>query len=192
MIIIGITGTIGAGKGTIVESLVREKGFAHFSAREFIMEEVRRRGMPENRDSTTPVANDLRAKFGPNYIAEELYRRAQATGKDAVIESLRAPAEVEALRAKGNFTLFAVDADPKTRYERIQSRRSETDRISFEKFLADERREMENPEKHQQNIAACIAMADHRFENNGTVAELERQVEVVLSGMTNDGGIPAR
>jgi len=192
MIIIGITGTIGAGKGTIVEYLVREKGFAHFSAREFIMEEVRRRGMPENRDSTTPVANDLRAKFGPNYIAEELYRRAQATGKDAVIESLRAPAEVEALRAKGNFTLFAVDADPKTRYERIQSRRSETDRISFEKFLADERREMENPEKHQQNIAACIAMADHRFENNGTVAELERQVEVVLSGMTNDGGIPAR
>ena len=192
MIIIGITGTIGAGKGTIVEYLVREKGFAHFSAREFIMEEVRRRGMPENRDSTTPVANDLRAKFGPNYIAEELYRRAQATGKDAVIESLRAPAEVEALRAKGNFTLFAVDADPKTRYERIQSRRSETDRISFEKFLADERREMENPEKHQQNIAACIAMADHRFENNGTVAELERQVEVVLSGTTNDGGIPAR
>ena len=88
--------------------------------------------------------------------------------------------------------MFAVDAGPKTRYERIQSRRSETDRISFEKFLADERREMENPEKHQQNIAACIAMADHRFENNGTVAELERQVEVVLSGMTNDGGIPAR
>ena len=140
MTIIGISGTFGSGKGTIVEYLVREKGFSHFSAREFILEEVRRRGMPKNRDSMTEAANDLRAKFGPNYIAEELYRRAKAAGKDAVIESLRAPAEVDALRAKGNFVLFAVDAGPKTRYERIQSRRSETDRVSFEKFLADERR----------------------------------------------------
>lgn len=192
MTIIGITGTLGAGKGAIVDYLVREKGFAHFSARAFIMEEVRRRGMPENRDATTVVANDLRAKFGPNYIAEELYRRAAASGKNCVIESLRAPAEVEALRQKGNFVLFAVDADPQVRYARIQSRQSGLDRVSFEKFIADEAREMKNPEPHQQNIAVCIAMADYRFENNGTVLELERQVAEALSGMQDAGGKPVR
>lgn len=192
MTIIGITGTLGAGKGTIVDYLVREKGFAHFSARDFILEEVRQRGMPESRDSTTQVANDLRALHRPNYIAEELYRRAAASGKNAVIESLRAPAEVEALRQKGGFVLFAVDADPKIRYARIQSRQSGLDRVSFEKFLADEQREMENPEPHQQNIAACIAMADYRFENNGTVAELERQVADALSGTKDAGGKPMR
>lgn len=38
MHIIGITGTLGAGKGTIVEYLKDKKGFAHFSVREFLKE----------------------------------------------------------------------------------------------------------------------------------------------------------
>ena len=33
MIIIGITGTLGAGKGTIVDYLVKQKGFVHYSVR---------------------------------------------------------------------------------------------------------------------------------------------------------------
>ena len=40
MNIIGITGTIGAGKGTIVDYLVKEKGYVHYSVREFLAEEV--------------------------------------------------------------------------------------------------------------------------------------------------------
>jgi len=43
MIIIGITGTLGAGKGTVVEYL-QEKGFRHYSARGFITKEVEKRG----------------------------------------------------------------------------------------------------------------------------------------------------
>ena len=41
MIVIGITGTIGAGKGTIVEYLVEKKGFLHFSVREFLLKKIR-------------------------------------------------------------------------------------------------------------------------------------------------------
>ncbi|MBR5146904.1 MAG: AAA family ATPase, partial [Bacteroidales bacterium] len=45
MNIIGITGTIGAGKGTIVDYLVKEKGYVHYSVREFLAEEVKKRGL---------------------------------------------------------------------------------------------------------------------------------------------------
>jgi len=67
MKIIGITGTHGAGKGAIVDYLI-SKGFAHFSARDLIMEEIRRRGMPEDRNSTHVVANALRAEHGPDGV----------------------------------------------------------------------------------------------------------------------------
>ena len=40
MKIIGITGTIGAGKGTIVDYLVLQKGYEHYSVRSFIKEEI--------------------------------------------------------------------------------------------------------------------------------------------------------
>lgn len=71
-----------------------------------------------NRDSMVIVANDLRATHSPSYIVEQLYEQAKISGKNAVIESLRVIGEVEALKGKENFTFFAIDADPKIRYER--------------------------------------------------------------------------
>ena len=101
MLIIGITGTLGAGKGTIVDYLIEEKGFKHFSVRAFISEEIKKRGMEVNRDSMTSVANDLRAQHSPAYIAEQLYEKAIKSKKNSVIESLRTSGEVELLQSKG-------------------------------------------------------------------------------------------
>ena len=108
MLIIGITGALGAGKGTIAKFLVEKKGFKHYSAREFITKEIKRRGMPVNRGSMLFVANELRKKHSPSYIAEKLFERASQSGKDCVIESLRTVGEVNSLKKKENFYLFAV------------------------------------------------------------------------------------
>jgi len=108
MIIIGITGTLGAGKGTIVEYLTKSRGFAHFSVRGFLLDEIRKRGLPENRDSMVVVANDLRKINSPSYITDQLFLQATNKGKDAVIESIRTPGEVESLKSKSQFYLFAV------------------------------------------------------------------------------------
>ena len=176
MNIIGITGTLGAGKGTIVDYLVKEKGYVHYSVRAFIAEEIHRRGLEVNRDTLTEVGNDLRAKHSPSYIALQLYERAFATGKNAVIESVRTMGEVEALRSKGNFYLFAVDADKKTRYQRITERKSETDYVSYETFVANEEREMTSEDPNKQNLAACIKEANYIFMNDGTVEDLHKKV----------------
>ena len=182
MIIIGITGTLGAGKGTIVEYLVREKGFIHFSVRSFITGEILRQGLPVDRDSMVVVANKLRADHSPSYIIDQLYFQALQSGKNCIIESIRTPGEVQSLREKGNFLLFAVDADPQLRYERIVMRNSETDRISYETFVENEKREMQSDDPNKQNIGKCIEQADQVFMNNSSVEILFGQVEKSLKG----------
>lgn len=179
MIIIGITGKNGSGKGTIVEYLVDKKGFKHFSARAFIVEEIEKRGLENNRDNMVLVANDLRQKNSPSFVADELFKRAKESGQNCVIESLRTIGEVESLRSKGNFTLLAVDADPKIRYERIVKRSGSTDNISFEKFLADEEREMDSTDPNKQNLKKCIEMADYIVDNNGTIEDLIFKLEKI-------------
>jgi len=181
MIIIGITGTIGAGKGTVVDYLVKQKGFQHFSVRAYLLEEIKKRGLPENRDSMVLVGNDLRAKYTPSYIADELFKRAQASGQDCVIESIRTPGEVESLRKQGDFYLFAVDADSKIRYKRIVLRKSETDQISFETFLENEKREMDSNNPNRQNLGKCIEMADFVLNNDGNFGDLEKQIDKTIN-----------
>lgn len=180
MIIIGITGTLGAGKGTISDYLIDKKGFLHFSTGGFITEEIKKRGLEVNRDNMILVGNDLRQKNSPSFIAEQLYERAKKTNKNCIIESLRTVGEIEALKKRGDFYLFAVDANQKKRYERIILRKSEKDNVTFEKFLEQEKKEMQSTDPAKQNISACIKLADFVFINEKTVNELHTEIDKVL------------
>ncbi len=171
---------MGAGKGTVVDYLVTEKGFRHYSVRGFLREELERRNMPVNRDTLTAIANTLRAKHGPAYMAEQLFRQANISGKNCIIESIRTPGEIEALRKNESFYLLAIDADPRIRYQRIRKRNSETDNISYQVFIDNEQREMHTSDPNKQNLAACIQRADHVIQNNGNVETLHLLTEDFL------------
>ncbi len=180
MIIIGITGTLGAGKGTLVDYLKENKGFLHFSVRDFLVEELKLQNMQVNRDTMTSLANELRANNSPSYVTDQLYEQALATGKNSIIESIRTPGEIISLKEKGDFYLFAVDADPKKRYERISLRKSATDNIDFDTFLANEKREMTATDPNKQNLSKCIEEADFVFDNNGDLNKLYKQLITIL------------
>lgn len=180
MLIIGITGTIGSGKGTVVEYLTKNKNFLHYPVKDFVTKEIKKRKLKVNRESMRIVANELRKKNYPSYIVDSLYESAKKDGRNAIIESLRNIGEVKSLQQKGNFFLFAVDADPKLRFKRIKLRKSEKDNVTYKEFLEGERKEMQNTDPNKQNLKKCIDMADFRFENNGTIEELYGKVEKVL------------
>jgi len=181
MLIIGITGTLGAGKGTIVDFLVNEKGFSHYSVRGYLLKVIRSRGLEENRDNMVSVANELRKFHGNAYIVEQLYLDAAHSGNNTIIESIRNTGEIEGLRKLGKFILIAVDATPEVRYNRVVFRRSETDRISYEEFLDNEEREMQSTEPSAQNIRACMDLADFNLNNDGSFEELHHQIETIFN-----------
>lgn len=181
--IVGITGSFGAGKGAMVEYLTGTRGFVHYSASGFITEEVKRRGMPIDRDSMTTVANDLRAAFGPSYVIDSLYARAHDAGGDAVIESLRAVAEVQRIKELGG-VVIGIDAPPALRYERAVRRGSEKDHVSYEKWLAQEQAESNPDDPTKQNIFGALQESDAVISNEGSIEELHQKVDAVLAQLS--------
>ena len=177
--ILGITGTLGAGKTTIV-SYLEKQGFKHHSVRQFLIEEIKRRDMPIDRDSMVTVANDLRKKNSPSYILEQLYDQAIRHGGDAIIESIRAPGEVDALKGKDQFFLISIDADVKVRFKRIRSRGSETDDVSFERFVQNEQREMKSSDPAEQNLSYCMQHADFVIRNQGSLKDLYYDIDKTI------------
>lgn len=178
--IIGITGTDGAGKGTVVDYLVTQKKFKHYSARSLIIKEIEVRSLPVDREHMRLVGNDLRREFGNDFIVKKGLEAAASDGvSNAVIESLRAMAEVETLKANQG-VLLAVDAEQKLRYERIVDRQSESDRVTYEEFVAQEQLEMDDPDPNGMQKAKVLQAADYTIYNEGSLEELHNQIEEVL------------
>jgi dephospho-CoA kinase len=177
MIIIGITGTNGAGKGTVVEYLVENKGFLHFSARDLLTKKLQEKNIEINRDNLVAMGNELRAKGGPSALIDLLFEEAKKKNQNCIIESIRTVGEIESLRSKGNFLLLGIDADVKLRYERVIKRGTATDKINFEEFLVQEKREMENNDVSKQNLKECIKRADVVLKNDSSIKDLENDIE---------------
>ena len=187
-IIVGITGTNGAGKGTVVERLMNKYQFKHYSVRNYLLSTMEKNGVNNNdRNAMRDTANKLRAEHSPSYIVEQLLNQALLNGNNdvdeqqqmSIIESIRVPKEAIALKEKGqgSFYLLAVDADPKVRYQRILQRQSETDNVTYLEFLEQEDAEMVNVEDHKQNLKKCIEISDAIIYNDQTIDDLNIQID---------------
>lgn len=177
MVVVGITGLNGAGKTQVVD-FFKKHGFKHYSFRNYIVKELNKRNMAVNRDNMRFIANIIRLKNGSGYIADQIY--SNATGDKIVMESIRTVGEIETLKKYGDFILLAVVGNQKIRYDRIKSRASETDNVTFEKFVEQELKEMKNADPHKQNLFGCIKKADYKIVNDGSLDDLKKKLDVVL------------
>ncbi len=178
--LIGITGTDGAGKGSVVEYLVKQKGYFHFSSRGLITRELLQKGLPTDRPHLRQMANELRAQHGDDYLVKAALAEVRESALDhMIIESVRTTAEVETLKRTSGI-LLAVDADVAVRFERIKGRGLASDHVTFEEFVAQEQLEMNDPDPHGMQKARVMAMADYTLFNNGSLEELHSGIEEVL------------
>lgn len=179
--IIGITGTLGAGKGTVVEYL-KLKGFKHFSSSGILKEMLVERGEAPTRENLSNLANELmqvRPRGGILHVSHE--KAHQAGHKDYILESIHRVSEADYIRSIGG-KILGVDADIKKRYERAFARQEgEKDNVTFQQFVRDTQREEEGATGTGPNIRAVLKSADAIILNNGSLEELHAQVDAALA-----------
>ena len=117
--LIGLTGRNASGKSTIV-NWFSNKGLKTSSCSDSIRAWLAEQDIEPTRDALIEGGRELRRKGGAGVLAEMLLEILD--GEDAVVDSIRTPGEVEALRKRDDFILIEVRANTETRWERLQSR----------------------------------------------------------------------
>lgn len=172
--IIGLTGKNAAGKGETAEHL-RSKGFYFYSLSDVIREELKRRGEEITRENLIRVGRELRSRFGTGYLAQAILQRLEED-KNYVVDSFRHPEEVKVFRSRPDFCLWAIEAEPEVRFQRLKERSRENDPQTFEEFLELERQECSSEEEAGQQLEATEALADFHIPNSTTREDLHRVI----------------
>ncbi len=177
---LGLTGTFAAGKGTVAEYFIG-KGFQYYSLSDELRLLLREKGIMPTRDNLIEAGNELRRKYGNSFLANLVIKRLRGgpRGTDVIIDSIRNTGEIAALKELKGFFLVSVDAPVDIRYGRAMKRASVRDPKSFSEFLVQEKREMAGKGSEQQ-LAACMSAADFKLVNDGDYRKLYKLIEKVL------------
>lgn len=170
--VIGLTGTNGAGKGEAA-IFFHQRGYEIYSLSDILRQELIKQGLPLTRDNLIKLGNELRQRYGADILAKKAWTRIKAK---AVVDSIRNPSEVTFFRENASFILLAIDAPVDIRFQRIMSRGRLESIKTLEEFKAKEAEEM-SPHPSNQQLQACLALADYTIINDGTLEEFHKKLE---------------
>lgn len=177
MHIIGLAGTLNAGKDVLGNMLAEEYGFLHMSTSD-MLRAIKRQKFGDSPEAlltrNDPFVHKLRLEKPAGFLVGSIHEE-WLTNRDKypggfVASAIRAISEAEKILELGGTIIF-VDADPKVRYARSQARQRDANETgkSFEEFMATERTEIDvDPnDKAVTNLVAMKNMAGIVLDNSG-------------------------
>ncbi len=173
--LIGIGGTNGSGKDTVGQMLAERHGWLFVSVTDILRGELKKRGLAIERENLRNLSAEWRRLHGLGVLVDEakdLYIAQNKNRGGLVIASLRNSGEADRVHDLGGEVVW-VDADPKIRYSRIESRaRGPEDHKTYDEFIAEEQAEMHRSgDEATLNTAGVKAKADIFITNNGNDIE---------------------
>ncbi len=190
--IIGLTGKNAAGKGEAAKYL-QTKGFVYLSLSDAVREEATKRNLEHSRDNLIKLGNELRQKFGANYLAEQINHKIKNQLKinknqNFVVDSVRSPYEAEELMKNRDFVLVGIDAPVEVRLQRLLGRNRLGDAKTHEELRQQEQRENLKSDTNQQ-LDATLGMAKRFIVNDGPLEELHKKIDELLDNLEFRYGI---
>ncbi|MDP6685761.1 MAG: AAA family ATPase [Candidatus Omnitrophota bacterium] len=172
--IIGLTGPNASGKGEAA-LYIKSKGFIYHSLSDILREEGKRSGIKPLRENMIKLGNTLRSENGPDILARRAIEK--LTNKENhIVDSIRNPAEVKALKELDGFILIGIDAPIETRFNRSLERKRPGDADTLEDFIAKEDQENKISIENQQ-LKTCLQMADVIVVNDSTIEDFHKKID---------------
>lgn len=178
--ILAIVGMSGSGKSVVVDYLT-EKGYPKVYFGGMIYKEMEKRGLERTEDgeSEKKFREEIRQTEGKDWVVRQVIEETKnlmaAGQKRIVLDGVYSWTEYKILKHEfpTNITFLAIVVDKKLRYERVAKRPGRA--FDGAAIRERDRSEIENLEK-----GGPIAAADYYILNNGSVEDMEKQVDEVL------------
>ncbi|HCC22420.1 hypothetical protein A2480_01315 [Candidatus Uhrbacteria bacterium RIFOXYC2_FULL_47_19] len=176
--IIGFVGKQGAGKDTCTDYLCEKYGATIFKFSTPMKDCLERLGLPVTRENLILFSKVTRETFGQNLYAKVMAMDAMNTNDTLIaINNIRRSGDISALKNMPEFTLIAIDAPARIRYERILFRKEKEDEnnMTWEQFVTYENAETESM------IPEVMAQAINTIDNSGTLEELYKRLDEIIN-----------
>jgi dephospho-CoA kinase len=181
--IIGVCGTVAAGKETLT-GFLRQKGFVYFETSAILKEMLIERKLEITRENMQNLGDELRKKDGVGALMKIMLEKAKKDlSKNYLFDSLRNDGEAVFLRENcKNFLLIGVDAAREIRFNRIISRGKPHDPKNWEEFLVMDNRDLNDKENPLgQQTQKLLDMADFKIINDKDLESAMKQVREIYT-----------
>ena len=176
--IVAVVGMSGSGKSVVVDHLT-SKGYPKVYFGGMIYKEMAKRGVERTPDSERDFREMIRETEGNDWVVrqviDEVHDLMRAGQKRIVLDGVYSWTEYKTLKHEfpGMLTFVAIVVDKKLRYKRVAVRPDRP--FNTEEIVERDRSEIENLEK-----GGPIAGADYYILNNGTVSDMEKNLQKIL------------
>lgn len=179
VLLIGLLGTIGSGKTTVSDYLVKKHGFYRVVMGDLVREKTKQEGLELTRENLQEIQKKYRDKYGQEYFIRETIKRLKKSGREKLlIDGIRVPMDATESK-KAGAVIILIDAPKRIRFERLKARGSARDPKTFVEFLKQEKLEWK-----MFNFKETLRYINYKLENSGSLKELYKRVDNLLSKIT--------
>lgn len=174
--IIGLSGAMGAGKGTVAHYLVDAYGFSKFRMSDVFRDILKRIHLEQTRENVSLVSKIIRESFGQDILSRIIAEDAKNAMSDVVVDGIRREKDIVHLKKNKNFFLIFIDVDPRLRYERLVKRAENIgdERKTFEEFLKEQQLEAEARVENLRPLSDCV------IKNDGDLIKLYNEIDTYI------------